>query len=199
MEINEAYRIAKKIDGWCSKTDGRLLYKLVLESDNKTIVELGTWKGKSAIYLAAALNKQNSGMLYCVDRWIGDESKSYIQSTEGYSKDQLFNEFLFNVSSLASKIKPLRGDTIEINKLWPICSKIGLLHIDAGHKYEEVKRDFELWSTLVDINGIIVFDDVPAKPGPTRLVSELPKQFAPINEVSNNKFIVKKVSDAKEI
>jgi hypothetical protein len=37
--------------------------------------------------------------------------------------------------------------------------KIDYLHIDAGHSYENVKEDFELYSQLMSENGIISIHD----------------------------------------
>jgi len=37
--------------------------------------------------------------------------------------------------------------------------KIDYLHIDAGHSYEDVKRDFDLYSTILSENGIISIHD----------------------------------------
>ena len=37
--------------------------------------------------------------------------------------------------------------------------KIDYLHIDAGHSYEDVKKDFELYSKLLSPNGIISIHD----------------------------------------
>lgn len=37
--------------------------------------------------------------------------------------------------------------------------KIDLLHIDAGHSYDDIKRDFELYSKLLSNNGIITIHD----------------------------------------
>jgi hypothetical protein len=37
--------------------------------------------------------------------------------------------------------------------------KINYLHIDAGHSYEDVKNDFELYSKLLSPNGIISIHD----------------------------------------
>ena len=37
--------------------------------------------------------------------------------------------------------------------------KIDYLHIDAGHSYEDVKNDFELYSKILSPNGIISIHD----------------------------------------
>lgn len=41
--------------------------------------------------------------------------------------------------------------------------KIDYLHIDAGHSYENVKEDFELYSQLMSENGIISMHDTDPK------------------------------------
>ena len=41
--------------------------------------------------------------------------------------------------------------------------KIDYLHIDADHTYEGVKKDFELYSTLMNENGIISIHDTDKK------------------------------------
>lgn len=38
--------------------------------------------------------------------------------------------------------------------------KIDLLFIDGDHLYGGVKKDFEMYSPLVDNNGIIIFHDI---------------------------------------
>ena len=40
--------------------------------------------------------------------------------------------------------------------------KIDYLHIDAGHSYEDVKNDFELYSKILSPNGIISIHDTDA-------------------------------------
>ena len=37
--------------------------------------------------------------------------------------------------------------------------KIDYLHIDAGHSFEDVKRDFELYNSILSLNGIISIHD----------------------------------------
>lgn len=37
---------------------------------------------------------------------------------------------------------------------------IDVLHIDADHRYESVKRDFTLWSPLVRSGGVVLFHDI---------------------------------------
>lgn len=46
---------------------GEFLHDLVLKSDSNNILELGTWRGASAIYMASALKQLREGKIVTVD------------------------------------------------------------------------------------------------------------------------------------
>ena len=50
--------------------------------------------------------------------------------------------------------------------------KIDYLHIDAGHSYEDVKRDFEQYSRLISNNGFISIHDTDIKYAQNYIVSK---------------------------
>jgi hypothetical protein len=50
--------------------------------------------------------------------------------------------------------------------------KIDYLHIDGDHSYEGVKKDFELYSTIMSENGIITIHDIDQNYHDTFLVTE---------------------------
>jgi predicted O-methyltransferase YrrM len=192
--IEQIIKISKSIQGWCTEWGGILLYMLALNfTPNDTIVELGSWKGTSTVWLASAIKDKSNpqGRVYAVDTWEGSNNEeAHRELLKNYDKDQLYNEFLNNMekAGFSEVIVPLRGDTVKISREWRIDLPIGILHIDASHEYEDVRRDFELWSPYVAKGGFIVFDDVPIWAGPSRLITELPKwyQFVYINGVSSN-------------
>ncbi|WP_020375385.1 class I SAM-dependent methyltransferase [Sulfobacillus thermosulfidooxidans] len=184
------------IQGWCSFAAGVTLYHLVQNNiPVPVVVELGSWKGRSTAWMAAALADQNSaGKIICVDTWRGTPSeKEHAQLLANYHPDQLFEEFLHNMEHLGLRdwIVPLRMTTIEGAKAWPSEQPIGLLFIDADHDYYAVRRDFELWSGYVKEGGLIVFDDVPNWPGPTRLISELPSWWKHVGYSDNQWIVIK--------
>ena len=78
--------------------------------------------------------------------------------------------------------------------------KIDYLHIDADHSYEGVKKDFELYSTILNDNGVIsihdtdqsyhdnyiVTDDIKEKDyqsfdGPAKFIKDIPKGWKTFN------------------
>jgi predicted O-methyltransferase YrrM len=58
--------------------------------------------------------------------------------------------------------------------------KIDFLFIDGDHRYEGVRRDFEMYGPLVRKGGIIAFHDIV--PGPSELVGGVPKFWSEIKQ-----------------
>lgn len=50
--------------------------------------------------------------------------------------------------------------------------KADFIHIDAGHSFEDVKRDFELYSTLLSPKGIITLHDTDQEFSESLIISE---------------------------
>ena len=60
--------------------------------------------------------------------------------------------------------------------------KIDYLHIDGDHSYEGVKKDFELYSTIMSENGIITIHDIDQSYYDTFVVTENAKEdFVPFD------------------
>ena len=60
--------------------------------------------------------------------------------------------------------------------------KIDYLHIDGDHSYEGVKKDFELYSTIMSENGIITIHDIDQNYHNTFVVTEnAKKDFVPFD------------------
>lgn len=60
--------------------------------------------------------------------------------------------------------------------------KIDYLHIDGDHSYEGVKKDFELYSTIMSENAIITIHDTDKRYSDSFLVTEdAKKDFIPFN------------------
>ncbi|GAA4707280.1 class I SAM-dependent methyltransferase [Brevibacillus fulvus] len=194
--IAELAKQIEPIQGWLNPQAGGTLYNLgVQHIPTAVIVELGSWKGRSTAWLGFSLLDRGGGTLYAVDHWMGSTGEiAHQQLLQNYGEDQLYQEFVQNMEKLGLQniVNPIRMDTIRATRQIPLETEIGLLHIDASHRYEDVRRDFEFWSPYVKTGGYIVFDDVPSWPGPTRLVTELPRWYRQV-AISPNQWIVKKV------
>jgi predicted O-methyltransferase YrrM len=150
------------------------------------VVEIGSWKGKSSVMLAAGLIRKKQPRLFCVDSFQGDEDPAYQQKyySELMQRDprDLEEVFKLNIRScgLQHIAAPVRGYSFECCRGWS--ESIDLLFIDANHEYPAVRRDFEDWSPFVKDGGVVAFHDVSEQfEGPRRVVSEKvnPPEFGP--------------------
>ncbi len=187
--VNELTAKIEPIQGWLSAGAGSAQYQLArLLAPSEVMVELGSWKGRSTAWLGFAVKDRGNGRVIAIDTWAGTPSESlHKELLKDYGKDQLFDEFNANMAQLglSDVIEARRMSTQQAAREWIGGQCIGVLHIDAGHEYLDVRRDFEMWSPFVVPGGFIVFDDVPSWPGPTRLITELPRWFAHFGATPN--------------
>lgn len=182
--LNEIRPQVEPIQGWLDPNAGAVLYQFAaLNAPNGNIVELGSWKGRSTAWLAFGVKDRGSGRVVAVDTWAGTRTETetlHARLLEGYGPDQLYEEFLGNLRRLGleGQVEAWRMTTLEAARRWDRGASIGVLHVDASHEYADVRADFEHWSPFVAPGGFVVFDDVPAFPGPSRLVTELPRWYS---------------------
>ncbi|MEI8349051.1 MAG: class I SAM-dependent methyltransferase [Candidatus Omnitrophota bacterium] len=160
--ILRGYRKYFNIFTHLRKKERLLLYKLALSlKKNSIIVEIGSYLGSSAAFLACAA-KDRGHMVYCVDTW----------KNEGMSEGSrdTFAEFCINIASIQSYIRILRGNSAEIARTFD--RGIDLLFIDGNHSYDGVKQDVELWLPKLKDNGIIIFHDVAWEEGVQKVINE---------------------------
>lgn len=164
---------ARKCDGFINDQELRWLGKEAKK--RKTIVEIGSWHGKSS--RAIGDNLMADGILYCIDTWNGSitEQDTNHASAKWKDGDHAFYEFLQNNLDLvqAGKIIPLRMTSLNAAALLKEMQlKADMIFIDAGHTYEEVCKDIDAWKGLIDDNGIFCGHDFNAWDGVNRAISE---------------------------
>lgn len=149
------------------------LYKSFVNSleDGSSIVEVGSWKGKSAAYLAVEiLNSKKNIKLYCVDTWMGSsEHKGH----HLVMQDKLYQLFMDNIKPLLKVIKPIRKESVDASSMFENNS-LDAVFIDAEHSYDAVKQDIAAWYPKVKNGGILAGHDyVNYYPGVIRAVDEM--------------------------
>lgn len=132
--------------GWFDPHNQAALYDLIRDHGVKTVVEVGSFLGRSALWFATDPLIQH---VYCVDTWFEPatfESENNLVGTLrrwGLPRD-FFHIFRDNVmrSGVWHKVTPIKGDSRFVAGEVPIAD---LVYIDAGHKYAEVRRDIEIY------------------------------------------------------
>lgn len=195
QRFNEIVELTRRIQGWAHPQSLATLYELALQSPRDScIVELGSWKGLSASWMGMALKDRGHGRMFAVDTWAGTSTEpGHADLLKDYAPDQLYQEFLGNMQALGLQdiVTPLRTNTRQAARQWTLGTSIAVLYIDAGHEYADVRADFEHWAPHVIDGGVIVFDDVPAWPGPMRVVTELPAWYRWVKATPNHGIVVK--------
>jgi SAM-dependent methyltransferase len=155
--------------GWGS--DSSAFGELVEEIRPRRIIEVGTWKGGSALTLADHLERLGlNGEILCIDTWLGalemwtdlDDPKRYgsLNLRNGYPT--LYYTFLANVVRRGhqARITPLPLPSFTAAQ-W--CGLNGihadLIYIDGSHEEEDVHQDLTAWWDLVRPGGVLFGDD----------------------------------------
>jgi len=142
--------------GWFLEENKRNLARFIREISPKVVVELGSWLGSSARYIASLLPKD--GKLYAVDTWVGSPS----HNEEPFLKAKLptlYQQFLSNIihSNLTEIVIPIQMTTDEAAKFLDI--EADLIYVDADHSEEGVYNDILNWYPKLSAKGIICGDD----------------------------------------
>jgi len=156
------------ISGW--QGNSKVFVNLIEELKPKTIIEVGTWKGQSAINMGNTVKKlELNTTIYCVDTWLGaiefwtwlkHTKERNLEQRHGYP--QIYYQFLSNVvhSGLQDVIIPFPNTSetgFRYFKGLGITAE--LIYIDASHEEEDVYNDVRKYYTLLTNNGIIFGDD----------------------------------------
>lgn len=149
--------------------EAMLLYFLAREVQSGCIVEVGSYRGRSSVFLGKGSLDGASAPVYAID-----PHKSFIGVLGGVfgPKDRtaFYRAMLNNECSEIVSLINLSSELFSSSWKEPI----SLLWIDGDHSYEGVKRDFECWLPHLQTNATIAFDDATdPKLGPRKLIDEL--------------------------
>ena len=78
VDLEALQKIALSIPGMISSDSGRQLYSLCyFQVEEGDVVEIGSWQGRSASFLAGALENSGNGNFYAVDHFKGYVGKEH--------------------------------------------------------------------------------------------------------------------------
>lgn len=164
-------------EGMISAEEAELLHELAAYLGAGCIVEIGSWRGKSAIALALGARLQppeRRPMVYCVEphaefvgiyggRFGPDDRKAFFAAL--LQADCADGVGLVNLPSEAAA------------KAW--AQPIGLLFVDGDHSIAGVEADIAAWSRFLVDGGYIAFDDaLDEAAGPAHAIARLTESGA---------------------
>lgn len=157
----------EKAKGFLDASEGQRLYELA-QSASKfgPCLEIGSYCGKSTLYLGTAC-KENDSILFSIDHHQGSEDH---QPGEAYFDPALFDPDAFRVdtfkafrqiitsSDLDSTVVPIVSRSQICARYWQI--PISLLFIDGGHSFRDVFNDYQAWVGHLLPDGYLLFHDI---------------------------------------
>jgi MMP 1-O-methyltransferase len=130
------------------------------------IAEVGTYCGKSTIYLAAAAREAGQ-LVVTVDHHRGSEEiqpgwehhdAELVDQATGRMDSLPFFRATLAAAGLEEHVVAVIGTSAEVSSLWR--APLGMLFIDGGHSEASVITDYEGWAPWVARGGALAFHDV---------------------------------------
>ena len=114
---NEKLTFLKSIKGFMDEDEGKCLYKYAsIYSDHGPVLEIGSYCGKSTIYLGLAA-KNNGSCIYAVDHHMGSEEN---QVGWEYHDNDLFDKETGRINSFPEFMRNIRKANL-LDTIIPIC------------------------------------------------------------------------------
>ena len=147
--------------------EGLALYEAGLEGARVgPMVEIGSYCGKSAIYLGAAA-EERMAVLFSIDHHSGSEEH---QPGQEYHDPRVVDPDTGKVDTLPifkrtiveagleNSVVAVVGDSAAIAAHWS--RPLGLVFIDGGHSEEAATADLEGWTPHLSPGGLLLIHDV---------------------------------------
>ena len=159
------------VKGFMDPEEGQCLYQTALNASKKApILEVGSYCGKSTIYIGIAC-KENNSVVYAVDHHTGSEenqvgweyhdSDLFDQETGRINSFPAFRKNIRN-ANLENFVVPIVSDSSLVSKFWSI--ELSMIFIDGGHSMDAAKADYDNWSDKVMNGGFLAIHDVFPNP-----------------------------------
>ena len=162
---------ARAAKGFMPEDEGELLHRWARERlPRGAALEVGTYCGKSAIWLGAAA-REVGGTVFTVDHHRGSEEN---QAGWEHHDDSLVDRDLEVMDTLPTFRRTIRDAGLEeqvvavvgrsetVGRWWR--TPLSLLFIDGGHGVEPARTDFRTWPHWVMAGGVLAIHDVFPNP-----------------------------------
>ncbi|MBW2348794.1 MAG: class I SAM-dependent methyltransferase [Deltaproteobacteria bacterium] len=159
--------LLERTKGFLDEEEGAALYRLALRAAPLgPCLEIGSYCGKSALYLGEACRKTDN-ILFSIDHHRGSEEQ---QPGEEYFDPDLFDyergcvdTFRFFRRTLAragleENVIPIVSASAAAARKWS--TPLGLVFIDGGHSFEAAKTDFLSWEGHLVPEGYLLIHDI---------------------------------------
>lgn len=160
-------RHAEAARGFMPPEEGEALHDAALAlAVAGPLLEVGTYCGKSSVYLGAAAQR-GGRVLFTVDHHRGSEENQagwewhepdLVDPAVGKMDTLPFFRKTIHDAGLEDTVIAVVGDSSTVAKAW--ATPLAFLFIDGGHGEEPARADYERWTPHVISGGIFCIHDV---------------------------------------
>lgn len=154
--------------GWGS--DAPIFAQLIAEIRPRLIIEVGTWKGASALHMASLCDELGleETRILCIDTWLGayefigadnDPERNLMRV---YGWPQVYYQFVANVKRQEQEARILAfPQTSLIAGRWLRHHRVvaDLVYLDGSHDPDDVSADIRAYWPLLRAGGVLFGDD----------------------------------------
>ncbi len=168
---------ALKAKGFMPPDEGDALFAAAASiADQGPILEVGSYCGKSSVYLGAAARTANS-VVFCVDHHHGSEEnqagwehhdETVVDPRTGRMDTLPMFRATIEDAGLEDVVIAVVATSEAVARWWT--TPLALLFIDGGHGVQPARHDYEKWTPFVQRGGFLAIHDVyldPRKGGQT--------------------------------
>jgi len=195
--IDEAWQATKDVPGFLVENEARFIGLLAACVPAKgTIVEIGSFKGRSTVMLAKVASHYGLGPVVAIDPHTHNLSTGH----DGGERRSTYDEFVSSLRSagVGAEVEIHHAASTDVSATWN--RDIRFLWIDGDHSYEGAKADFDGFAPFLVCGGVVALHDALNNfPGPIRVfVEEIlrSKRFGPAGFVHSIAWAQSRPDDA---
>lgn len=157
----------ESIKGFLAADEALALYQHALQaSTGGAVLEIGSYCGKSTIYLGLACQRNNS-TLFALDHHRGSEEHQLgemFHDPDLYDSSEeivdSFREFRRNIraAGLEEVVVPVVASSTAAARHWH--TPLAMVFIDGGHSLDAALTDYRCWAPHVTRGGILAIHDL---------------------------------------
>jgi SAM-dependent methyltransferase len=146
----------QNIEAWTEAIDGYKKY----EGDIKSVLEIGCFEGRATVWLCNTVPTIEKYTV--IDTFKGSlEEKGMERAKDNLTKNEshIRSNFEHNISKFRDKIDFTIVEGESQSMLHDIKGKYDFIYIDGSHRSDDVFVDAYWADKLLNVNGIMIFDD----------------------------------------
>ncbi len=156
--LDTVWRQAAEIPGWLTEGQAKLLFAAAARvGAGDTIVEIGSFRGRSTVVLATAA--PSGAQVVAIEPHAGNDRGP--REIEGYGADAATDHevFLANLAAagVADRVRHVRAFSESAHA--DVVGEVAVLYIDGAHRYGPARADIRDWGKRVAPGGTLLIHD----------------------------------------